>query len=126
MVNMATVTGRAAVGIPHTAAARAGEINLSKSLAVEWAPHGIRINCIAMGIIAGPGLVNYPPEAKPSFEHNPMRRTGDVMDIAEATVYLSSPAAKFITGSVLNVDGGGSVWGEYWALGKGDYFKIEE
>jgi NAD(P)-dependent dehydrogenase (short-subunit alcohol dehydrogenase family) len=126
VVNMAALTNHAQVGIPHTAAARAGEINLSKTLAVEWAPQRIRINCIAIGVIAGPGLVNYPPSAKPSFDHNPMRRMGDVMDIAEATVYLAAPSGKFITGSVLTVDGGEDVWGEYWALGKPDHFKIDE
>ena len=126
IVNMATLTGRAMVGIPHTAASRAGEINLSKTLAVEWAPHRIRINCIAIGRVASPGLRNYPPEARPSFDHNPMRKLGSVQDVAEATAYLASPAGNFVNGAVLQVDGGEDVWGEYWALGKPDYFKIEE
>ena len=126
IVNIAALTGRASVGIPHTAAARAGAINLSKTLSVEWAPLNIRINCIAVGIVASPGLMNYPETARPSFDHNPMRRMGDVHDIAEACAYLAAPSGKFITGSVLTVAGGAEVWGEYWPLGKPDYFKIEE
>lgn len=124
VVNLATIRDKAFVGIPHTIAARAGQIGLGMSLAVEWAPHGIRINSIAIGKIASPGLRNYPPSARASFAHNPLRRLGDVMDIAQAAVYLSAPSAKFITGTVLSVDGGEQVWGEYWPLGKPDYFKI--
>jgi citronellol/citronellal dehydrogenase len=125
VVNMATTTDKAAAGIPHTVAARAGQIGLGKSLSVEWAPHNIRINSISIGVVASPGLVNYPPEARRSFGHNPMRRLGDVMDIAEAAVYLSAPSGKFITGAVLAVDGGEQVWGEYWPLGKPEYFQVE-
>lgn len=126
VINISTVTGHATPGIPHTAASRAGAINLSRSLSVEWAPLNIRINCIAVGVIASPGLENYPPSARPSFTHNPMRRTGDVQDIAEACCYLAAPSGKFITGTVLEVAGGRQVWGEYWPLGKPDYFKVEE
>ncbi len=126
IVNITTVTGRAAVGIPHTAAARAGEVNLSKSLAVEWAPLGIRVNCVAVGVVASPGLVNYPESARPSFDHNPMRKLGDPHDVAQAVVYLAAPSGEFITGSVINIDGGADVWGEYWALGKPDWFRVEE
>ncbi len=126
IVNIATVTGKAAVGIPHTAAARAGEINLSKSLAVEWAPLGIRVNCVAVGVVASPGLVHYPQSARPSFDHNPLRKLGDVHDVAQAVVYLAAPSGDFVTGSVVTVDGGAEVWGEYWALGKPDWYRIEE
>jgi NAD(P)-dependent dehydrogenase (short-subunit alcohol dehydrogenase family) len=66
IINMVTVPGTCHAGIAHTVAARAGEIGLSQSLAVEWAPHDIRINCIAIGVIASPGLKNYPESAQPS------------------------------------------------------------
>lgn len=124
IVNLATNRDKAMVGIPHTVAARAGQIGLGMSLAVEWAPYDIRVNSIAIGKIASPGLRNYPPSARATFAHNPLRRLGDVMDIAQAAAYLSAPSAKFITGAVLSVDGGDQVWGEYWPLGKPDYFKI--
>ncbi|MCH9673414.1 MAG: SDR family oxidoreductase [Gammaproteobacteria bacterium] len=125
IVNMASLTGGAFVGIAHTAAARAGEINLSKTLSVEWAPHNIRVNCIAIGKIASPGLKNYPESAEPYFDSNSMRRLGDVNDVAQAAVYLAGPTGAFVTGSVLTVDGGEDVWGEYWPLGKPDYFKTD-
>lgn len=54
-----------------------------------------------------------------------MRRLGDVMDVAQAALYLSAPSGKFVTGAALPVDGGEQVWGEYWPLGKPDYFKVE-
>ena len=67
IVNIGTITGRSSVGIPHTAAARAGAAGLAASLSVEWAPHDIRINTVAVGVVRSPGLANYPAEARPSF-----------------------------------------------------------
>ena len=127
IVNIGTITGRASVGIPHTAAARAGAEGLSASLSVEWAPHRIRINTVAVGVVRSPGLVNYPKEARSSFDHNPQRRLGDVQDVAQAVAFLgSSTTASFVTGETFHVAGGEQVWGEYWALGKPDYFQVEE
>ncbi len=126
IVNISTLTGRGSVGIPHTNAARAGQVQITKSLALEWAPHGIRANAIAVGVVRSPGLVHYPPEARPSFDHNPQRRLGDVHDIAQAAVYLSAPSGDYITGTVLDVAGGENVWGEYWAIGKPDWYVIDE
>ena len=125
VINISTIQGRASVGIPHTAAARAGGVALTRSLAVEWAPHHIRVNSIGVGVIASEGLRNYPPEARASFGHNPMRRLGDVWDIAQGAVYLASDAAGFVTGIHLDITGGEHVWGEYWALGKPDWFRTE-
>ncbi|MBD52474.1 MAG: short-chain dehydrogenase [Acidimicrobiaceae bacterium] len=127
IVNIGTITGRASVGIPHTAAARAGAEGLSASLSVEWAPHRIRINTVAVGVVRSPGLINYPKEARSSFDHNPQRRLGDVQDVAQAVAFLgSSTTASFVTGETFHVAGGEQVWGEYWALGKPDYFQVEE
>ncbi len=127
IVNMVIPVQRGpGVGIPHTMASRAGQIAISRTLAVEWAPHGIRVNCIALGVFASPGLQRYPASARPSFATNPMRRLGDVHDVAEACVYLSAPSGRFITAEVLTVDGGGQAWGEFWPLGKPDYFRTGE
>lgn len=127
IVNIGTITGRASVGIPHTAAARAGAAALAGTLSVEWAPHQIRINTVAVGVVQSPGLVNYPPEARPSFDHNPQRRLGSVHDVAQTVAYLGSPLASgYITGDVVHVAGGEQIWGEYWAMGKPDYFKVDE
>ncbi len=126
IINISTIQGRASVGLPHTAAARAGGVALTRSLSVEWAPHDIRVNSIAVGVIASEGLQTYPDEAKASFGHNPMRRLGDVWDVAQGAAYLASPAAQFITGTHLEITGGEHVWGEYWPLGKPDYFRTTQ
>lgn len=127
IVNIGTITGRGSVGIAHTAAARSGAAGLAASLSVEWAPHDVRINTVAVGVVRSPGLENYPPEARPSFDHNPQRRLGDVHDVAQAVAYLGSPTASgYVTGDVVHVAGGEQIWGEYWALGKPDYFKVDE
>ncbi len=112
-------------GIAHTCAARAGVIYLSKSVAVEWAPHGIRVNCVAPGCCESTGFARYPKEGAATFqEANPMRHAGDEWDVAEAVVYLATSSGKFITGEVLTVDGGQQLWGDPWPTGRPDYFRI--
>jgi len=123
IVNVVVVTERGMPGVAHTVAARAGVIGLTRTVAVEWAPLNIRVNCLAPGLTATEGLDVYPPEAKKEFPRaNPMKRTGTPMEIAEACVYLAGPSGSFITGEVLTVDGGGKLWGELWTAGRPDYF----
>jgi citronellol/citronellal dehydrogenase len=125
IVNIVAVVSRGMPQVAHTAAARAGVIYLSKSLSVEWAPLNIRVNCVAPGSIATDGLNVYPREAAEDFAiSNPMKRLGDVMDIAQSVVYLAAPTGKFITGEVLAVDGGRQNWGEDWPGGIPDYFRV--
>lgn len=125
IVNIVADIWRGMPGIAHTCAARAGVIYLSKTLAVEWAPHGIRVNCLAPGCCESTGFANYPPEGSATFkESNPMRRAGDEWDVAEGVVYLAAPSGKFVTGEILNVDGGQQMWGDPWPTGRPDYFKI--
>ncbi len=125
IVNIVAVVNRGMPQVAHTAAARAGVIYLSKTLSVEWAPLGIRVNCVAPGSIATDGLNVYPREAAEGFVvSNPMKRLGDVFDIAQAVVYLAAPTGKFITGEVLAVDGGRQNWGEDWPAGIPDYFMV--
>ena len=126
IINISTIQGRASVGIPHTAASRAGGVALTRSLSVEWAPHRIRVNSIAVGVIASEGLQHYPAEARASFGHNPMRHLGDVWDVAQGAAYLAGPTGAFVTGTHLEITGGEHVWGEYWPLGKPDYFKLDD
>jgi len=125
IINMAAVLGICISGISHSLAARAGIIHLTRGLCVEWAPHDIRLNSLAIGVIASPGLTHYPASAQPSFDHNPMRRIGTVQDIAQAAVYLAGPSGQFIYGAVLTIDGGGDVWGEYWPLGRPEQFDVD-
>jgi len=124
IVNIIADIWRGMPGIAHTCAARAGVAYLSKSVAVEWAPHRIRVNCVAPGVCETSGFVQYPPEGLKTYPSaNPMLRVGDAHDIAEAVVYLASPGAKFITGEILTVDGGEQLWGDPWPPGRPDYFQ---
>lgn len=125
IVNIVVVTTHGLHGIAHSVAARSGVIGLSRSVAVEWAPLKIRVNCVAPGVIETEGWNVYAPEARATYPRsNPMMRAGSPWDIAEACVYLAGPAAGFVTGEVLTVDGGGQLWGEVWTTGKPDYFKV--
>jgi citronellol/citronellal dehydrogenase len=127
IANIVVVTTHGLYGVAHTIAARAGVIGLSRAVAVEWAPLGIRINCIAPGAIETEGWSVYTPEARAAYPRsNPMMRAGSAWDIAEACVYLSGSCGSFITGETLTVDGGGQLWGETWTTGKPDYFKEKE
>lgn len=125
IVNIVADIWRGMPGIAHTCAARAGVIYLSKSVAVEWAPNGIRVNCVAPGCCESNGFGNYPEEGAATFQDsNPMRHAGDEWDIAEGVVYMAASSGKFVTGEVLNIDGGQQMWGDPWPTGRPDYFRI--
>ena len=125
IINIVADIWRGMPGIAHTAAARAGVIYLTKSIAVEWAPFDIRVNCVAPGCCETTAFGQYPPEGAASYqEANPMLRSGDAWDIAEACIYLAATSGKFITGEVLTVDGGQQLWGDPWPTGRPDYFKL--
>ena len=124
IVNVTASVTKGIYGVAHSCAARAAVNYLSKTVAVEWAPLDIRVNCIALGTHETEGFANYDPEASAQFHRsNQMMHNGDAWDIAEACVYLAAPSGKFITGEVLTVDGGSQMWGEMWIAGKPDYFK---
>jgi citronellol/citronellal dehydrogenase len=123
IVNIVTVIGRGMPGVAHTCAARAGVIYVSKTVAIEWAPLGIRINCIAPGAIMTEGMEVYPDEARQALpKSNLMKRFGDVRDIADAVCYLVGPSGAFMTGEVVTVDGGNQVWGDQWTIPKPAWF----
>ena len=123
ITNIVVVTDRGMPGVAHTVAARAGIIGLTRTVAVEWAPLGIRVNCVAPGLIGTEGLAVYPPAAFKEFpKANPMKHWGTPMDIAEACCYLAAPSGKYITGEVMTIDGGGRLWGELWTAGRPEYF----
>jgi NAD(P)-dependent dehydrogenase (short-subunit alcohol dehydrogenase family) len=126
IVNIVATVWRGMPQVAHTCAARAGVIYLSKTVATEWAPLGIRVNCIAPGAIATEGLNVYPDGVPERFANtNPMKRMGDVHDIAESVVYVAADSGKFVTGEVVVVDGGHSAWGDTeWPGGRPDYFDV--
>jgi len=124
IVNVVTVVWRGMPGLAHTCAARGGVIYLSKTLAIEWAPLGIRVNCIAPGIIATEGMDVYPDEARRDMPNsNLMKRFGQPEDIANAACYLVGDAGNFITGEVVVVDGGNQIWGDQWTIPRPDWFR---
>jgi citronellol/citronellal dehydrogenase len=123
IVNIVASVPRGMPGGAHTCAARAGVIYLSKTVAVEWAPDSIRINCIAPGTIATEGMLRYEDDIRKTFaRENPMLRVGNAWDIAEAAAYLASQCGSYITGEVLTVDGGAQMWGDLWTIPKPNYF----
>ncbi len=82
-------------------------IAMTRSLAAEVAPSGIRVNCVAPGVILTDMLSALPDGVLPQLaEETPLRRIGKVEDIAEAVAYLADEKASFVTGQVLTVDGG--------------------
>ncbi len=124
IVNIVAPTERGMPGVAHTVAARSGVIGLTKTVAVEWAPLGIRVNCVSPGLIGTEGLGVYPPEAAKEWpKANPMRRWGSPIDIAQACAWIAGPAGNFVTGEVCTVDGGGRLWGELWTAGRPAWFE---
>lgn len=104
-------------GTVHSAAAKAGVMAMTRTLAVEWGQYGIRVNAITPGIIPTPGaatalLFNTPASQARLVKDIPLGRVGRPEDIARAASYLLSDYASYINGEVLVVDGG------QW-LGKG-------
>ncbi len=94
----------------HSGAARGGMLTLSETAACEWAGSGVRVNTVAPGGIASSGFDTYTPEAKAKILEYPptvpLQRYGTEAELSSAIVYLLSPAAAYITGTCIRVDGG--------------------
>lgn len=119
IVNIVAPYERGMYGLAHTVAARAGVAYLSRNVAVEWAPLGIRVSCVMPGGIATRGLETYAPEVRAEMASaHPVGALGSVQDVAEAVIYLSAPSTPFVTGVVLAVDGGHHLHGELWQAGR--------
>lgn len=93
----------------HSGAARAGMVSFSETAAAEWAHSGVRVNAVAPGYIASSGMDHYPPEAGEMLREMrktvPLGRFGTEAETSAAIVFLLGPAASFISGTTLRVDG---------------------
>ena len=94
-------------GMGHSGAARAGMLNFTETAALEWAP--VRLNAVAPGWIASSGMDRYPPSMTETIRGMqqlvPLRRLGTESEVSAAIVFLLSPAAAFISGACLRIDG---------------------
>jgi NAD(P)-dependent dehydrogenase (short-subunit alcohol dehydrogenase family) len=110
-------------GTIHSAAAKAGVMSMTQTLAAEWAPHGIRVNAVAPGPIESPGaakqLWDSPDAIQRITDMVPLKRWGKPEEIANAVAFLVSPYAGYITGDVMTIDGG--AW-----LGRGTFGFVPE
>ena len=117
IVNVTSIEGtRAAPGYAAYAAAKAGVVNLTKTAALELAPHGIRVNCLAPDVTMTEGLRSV---AHPGFEASvagmvPMGRAGHVDEMAGAAVFLASSLSSYVTGQTIHVDGGTAAAGGWY------------
>ncbi|AUC54932.1 2-deoxy-D-gluconate 3-dehydrogenase [Sagittula sp. P11] len=110
IVNIASLLSfQGGIRVPSYTASKHGVAGLTKIFANEWAAKGINVNAVAPGYIATnntEALRNDPDRSKAILDRIPAGRWGDPEDIAGAVVFLCTPAAKYVTGAVLNVDGG--------------------
>jgi NAD(P)-dependent dehydrogenase (short-subunit alcohol dehydrogenase family) len=118
---VATYASTGMAGVVHSASAKAGVLAMTKTLASEWARHGLRVNAIAPGPFHSEGAAgNLWPDA-PTQERMrskiPLSRFGTAAEIAAHCLYVLSPAAAWMTGECLVVDGGMSLPHPMWELG---------
>ena len=119
IMNITMLTQRGWPGMAHSVSARSGVEALTKTLAVEWAKKEIRINCIQPGVVASSGVKNY-PAGKAMFKQIqkeiPLKRLGSCQEIGQMACYLASEAGDYITGQIICIDGGRSLWGKTWPI----------
>lgn len=100
--------------VPGYGAAKTGLVGLTRTLAVAWAKHNVRVNAVAAGLIKSnmtAAMVEIDEMTRPMIERTPLGRIGEPDDVVGPVLFLTSPAARYITGQTLPVDGGYTVQG---------------
>ncbi|MCP4265463.1 MAG: SDR family oxidoreductase [Candidatus Brocadiaceae bacterium] len=114
IINLSSIIGT--LGLPELSAygaSKGGIITLTKCLALEWAKYNINVNAIAPGFCETSYTEQFKKKTelyKFTIERTPQRKWGTSLDVANACLYLSTDASKYITGETLNLDGGWSAW----------------
>ena len=118
IVMVTAMVARGFPGMSHTGAARAGVENLTRSLAIEWAQHGIKVNAVAPGNnIRSSGTAQYGDDLlELARKATPAKRLGTPEEVARLIVFLSSDQNDFVTGSIYGIDGGMPLWGDIWVI----------
>ena len=113
IVNMTADFRNGMPGMGHSGAARAGMANLTQSAAFEWAHAGVRVNAVAPGWVASSGMDSYGEAIQPIIKklrgHVPLRRLATESEISGVICFLLSPAASYVTGITVQIDGGSSM-----------------
>lgn len=100
--------------VPGYGAGKAGLVQLTMTLAIAWARHGIRVNAVAAGIVRSAmtaPMLEHPALVEPYLARMAIKRVGEPTDVAAGVLFLTSPAAGYITGQTLRIDGGFSIVG---------------
>jgi citronellol/citronellal dehydrogenase len=105
---------RGIAGMAHSSAARAGMGALTRTLAMEWGRHGIALNCVAPGWIDTEGVRGYGLDLAEVAAQVPMKRLGSAAEVGDLIAYLASPAAGYITGQTIAIDGGVDLTSSGW------------
>ncbi|MSP83422.1 MAG: SDR family oxidoreductase [Alphaproteobacteria bacterium] len=113
IINIVFANIEAMPNFAHAAAARAANVNLTKTLALEWGRHGILVNAVGPGVIGTPAIQQYSEKMSGRrIAHKlPVPRVGTAREVALAVAYLCSPAGDYVTGIMLPIDGGISLTG---------------